>query len=77
MIEIKAKIEDLIFDPVTKKYRVDGNHTINPKTNSKAKSSKKKYTHPDSITFKIKFQKLNTTQNLIEKKGLHVDFIVK
>ena len=76
MIEINTQIEDLYFDPISKKYKVVGTNFSKQKNYSNSSTSKKYHNH-DSVTFKIKSQKVRTISNLIERKGLHVDFIVK
>jgi len=76
MIEINTHIEDLFFDPISKKYRVVGTNASRQRNYSNSDSSKK-YQTQDFMTFKIKPQKVRTTSNLIERKGLHVDYIVK
>lgn len=75
MIEFNSHIEDLIFDPVTQKYKV-GRSRSEIKTNLKFKSSQK-HSHSSTINSKMKPPKSKRTGNLIEKKGLHVDFIIK
>ena len=76
MIEINTQIEDLFFDPISKKYRVVGTNSTRQRNFSHSGTSKKNQNH-DSVTFKIQPQKVRTMGNLIERKGLHVDFIVK
>lgn len=76
MIEINSQIEDLIFDPITKKYKVVGTRSATSKNYSNSKSSKN-YSNRDFVTFKIKPQIRKSTRNLIERKGLHVDFMIK
>lgn len=76
MIEINSQIEDLIFDPITRKYKVVGTQSSTSKNYSNSRSSKR-YSNGDTVTFKINSKKRNTTRNLIERKGLHVDFMIK
>jgi hypothetical protein len=76
MIEFSAPIEDLKYDPVSKKYRVVGSSGINNKKSSNSLTGKPD-SNSSSVTFKIKPKNRTSRRNLIEKKGLHVDFIVK
>jgi len=75
MIEFNSHIEDLIFDPATQKYKVSGSRS-KIKTNIKSKSSRKD-SHSSTVNFKMKPPKSKRIGNLIEKKGLHIDFIIK
>jgi len=75
MIEINSQIEDLVFDPITKKYKVVGTRSATSKNYSNSQS--KKYSNGDFVTFKIKPQPRKCTRNLIEKKGLNVDFMIE
>lgn len=72
MIEINSHIEDMYFDPVTQKYRAKSGF----KTNSRSQSSMNNHDNK-RVTFKINHKKSKRTRNLIEKKGLHVDFVIK
>ncbi len=76
MIEINTQIEDLIKDPITGKYKVASTHATTNKNFARSKSSKKR-PNSSQATFKINPQKRHKTRNLIERKGLNVDFIVK
>lgn len=75
MIEFNSHIEDLIFDPVSQKYKVSGSRS-DIRTNIKSKSSGK-HSHSSTVNFKMKPPESKRIGNLIEKKGLHVDFIIK
>ncbi len=76
MIEINVPIEDLRYDPISRKYRVVKTDLSNKNNNAKSFSTEKNHTN-NNVTLKIKPQKLKTNRNLIERKGLHVDFVVK
>ncbi len=75
MIEFNSHIEDLIFDPVTQKYKV-GNTRSELKTNLRFKSSRK-HAKNQTVSSRMKSPKSKRIGNLIEKKGLHIDYIVK
>ena len=76
MIEINAhKIEDMFYDQSSKKYRVfDSDMGKMHKKESVLYKIKKE---TNKMNFAVTLKKNESTQNLIERKGLKIDCIVK
>ncbi len=74
MLKVESTVIDLDFDPVSRKYRVPDQNSDFHKSDFHKKESK---SYTTKIKFKTSKNKPSSYKNLLEKKGLVVDFTVR